>query len=73
MTKLNKLLNNFQIRNNFANVQKGPLSNPDYDHVSTYCGGCMRATEILSQQKVHLFTLKIIVHCQINKISYLAY
>ena len=56
MTKLNKLLKNLQIRNNFANVQKGPLLNPDYDHVSNYCGGCMRATEILSQQKVLLFT-----------------
>ena len=48
MTKLNELLNNLQIRNNFANVQNGPLLIPYYDHVSTYCGGCMRATEILS-------------------------
>ena len=72
MAKLNKLLNNLHIRNNFANVQKWPLLNPDYDHVSKNCGGCVRATEILFQQKVHLFTQKIIVHCQINKILYLA-
>ena len=56
MAKLNKLLDDLHIKNNFANVQKWPLLNPDYDHVSTYCGGCMRATEILYLQKVHLFT-----------------
>ena len=45
-----------EIGSNFVDVQKWPYLNPDYDHTSTHCGGCVRATEIFFWQKALLNT-----------------